>query len=328
MMKRILCMLLLLVFLLSGCEGPEEAVIPEYVLTYAENQPEHYPTTVAAGKFASLVEARTNGKVVIQVRPGAEFGSEAEVLNQLYIGGVDFARLSLSSVSDELPVLNVLQLPYLYQDADHMWRVLDGQIGTDFLQLFSEINLVGLSWYDAGARCFYSNWPISSVDDLSGKTVRVQDSQMMMDMVELLGAEPVTFAYSDVYAAFEIGKIDAAENNWPAYQIQSHYKLAGYYTVDEHTRVPEIQLASARTWNQLPEEYRRIILECAHESAVYQRKVWAEQETQSRDNAIAQGCQEIILMPEELTKFRELVQPLYERYCADHLELIQAIQAG
>ena len=151
---------------------------------------------------------------------------------------------------------------------------------------------------------------------------------MMMDMVELLGAEPVTFAYSDVYAAFEIGKIDAAENNWPAYQIQSHYKLAGYYTVDEHTRVPEIQLASARTWNQLPEEYRRIILECAHESAVYQRKVWAEQETQSRDNAIAQGCQEIILMPEELTKFRELVQPLYERYCADHLELIQAIQAG
>lgn len=326
-MKRI-WILILLALLLSACGAPEETVVPEYVLTYAENQPEGYPTTLAANKFASLVEARTGGKVVIQVCADGEYGTEQEVLNQLYIGGVDFARISLSSVSDALPVLNVLQLPFLYEDSDHMWRVLDGQIGQDFLEVFSEKDLVGLSWYDAGARSFYSSTPIYTADDLAGKVVRVQDSQMMMDMIQLLGGTPVTFAYSDVYAAFEIGQIDAAENNWPAYQIQSHYRLARYFTVDQHTRVPEIQLASGRTWEQLPEEYRQIILECAAESALYQRQLWTAQEKQSRLLAIALGCEEIVLADEELARFRDVVRPLYEIYCGDYLDLIHAIQTG
>ena len=151
---------------------------------------------------------------------------------------------------------------------------------------------------------------------------------MMMDMVELLGGEPVKIAYSDVYAAFETDQIDVAENNWPSYEIQSHYRQARFYTLDQHTRVPEIQLASGRTWNQLPDDYRQVILECAAESAAYQRQLWAKQEMESRDNAIARGCQEIVLTEEQLAQFRERVQPLYERYCGEHLELIARIQAG
>lgn len=326
-MKKLL-ILLPLVLLLWGCGVQKPAETPEFVLTYAENQPEGYPTTQAAHRFAELVEERTGGKVVILVRAGGECGSEQEVLEQLSIGGVDFARLSVSSVSDALPVLNVLQLPFLYEDSGHMWRVLDGAIGRDFLEVFSEKDLVGLSWYDAGARCFYSNAPIYSAADLAGMTVRVQESDMMKDMVEHLGATPVTFAYSDVYAALETRKIDAAENNWPAYQVQEHYKHAKYFTIDQHTRVPEIQLASGRTWNQLPEEYRTVIMECAAESALYQRQLWTEQEEQSRALAIERGCEEILLSEEQLNEFRSVVQPLYESYCADHMDLIAQIRDG
>lgn len=75
---------------------------------------------------------------------------------------------------------------------------------------------------------------------------------MVIDMVKLLGGDPVTLAYSDVYAAFETVKIVAAENNWPAYLAMEHYKVARYYLVDEHSRVPEIQLAAARPWAKLP----------------------------------------------------------------------------
>lgn len=326
-MKKLL-ILLPLILLLWGCGLQESAEPPEFVLTYAENQPEGYPTTLAAHRFAELVEDRTGGKVIILVRAGGEFGSEQEVLEQLSIGGVDFARLSLSSVSDVLPVLNVLQLPFLYEDSEHMWRVLDGQIGRDFLEVFSEKDLVGLSWYDAGARCFYSTAPIHSASDLAGMTVRVQDSNMMKDMVELLGAIPVTFAYSDVYAAFETRQIEAAENNWPAYQVQEHYKYAKYFTVDQHTRVPEIQLASGRTWDQLPEEYRTVIMECAAESALYQRQLWTAQEEQSRALAMERGCNEILLTGEQLGEFRSVVLPLYESYCAGHMDLIAQILDG
>lgn len=317
---------LLLILLLTGCAAAESRVVPEFVLTYADNQPADYPTTKGAERFAQLVEERTGGKVVIQVKSGGEYGTEQEVWQQLAIGGVDFARLSLSVLTDDLPKLNVLMLPYLYRDADHMWRVLDGPIGEEFLQTVGERGMVGLSWYDAGARSFYSTSPIRSLEDLKGKTVRVQNSKIVLDMMKLLGAEPVTFAYSDVYAAFETGQIDAAENNWPAYQSMDHYKVARYYTVDEHNRVPEIQLASGRTWKELPLEYQNILRECAKESAQYERTLWVEEETSARKTVLAAGCQEITLSEEELERFRALVQPLYRQYCGPYLELVKKIQ--
>ena len=318
-----------LALLLAGCKaGKTEKTTPDFVLTYADNQPADYPTTQGAERFAQLVEERTGGKVVVQVHSDGEYGTEQEIWEQLSLGGVDFARLSLAIAADDLPKLNVLQLPYLYRDAAHMWRVLDSATGEEFLQAFSERELVGLSWYDAGARSFYAQQPIRSLKDLAGKTVRVQDSQIVIDMIKLLGAQPVTFAYSDVYSAFETGQIDAAENNWPAYYLMDHYKVAPYYTVDEHSRVPEVQLASGRTWEKLPEEYREIIRACAKESAQYERQLWTQEEADARQSVLDAGCHEITLSEEELEAFRQLVQPLYRQYCGENMKLVEAIQAG
>jgi len=326
-MERRAFLALCLAGLLAGCGAEKtEPVTPEFVLTYADNQPAGYPTTQGAERFAQLVQERTGGRVVIQVHSDAEYGTEQEIWEQLALGGVDFARLSLAIAADDLPKLNVLQLPYLYRDAAHMWRVLDGALGEDFLQEFTRRELVGLSWYDAGARSFYAKQPIRSLNDLAGTTVRVQDSQIVLDMMKLLGSQPVTFAYSDVYSAFQTGKIDAAENNWPAYYRMDHYKVAPYYTVDEHSRVPEVQLASGRTWAQLPEEYQSILRQCARESAQYERQLWTEEEARARQSVLAAGCREITLSEEELEAFRTLVQPLYARYCGEELELVEAIQ--
>ena len=328
-LKRLILLLLAALLLLAGCASAPETPVPEFVLTYAENQPEGYPTVLGAQRFAELVKERTEGRVIIQVKHSGEFGSESEVLDQMAFGGIDFARVSLAELSDEIPKLNVLQLPFLYEDTDHMWRILDGEIGEEFLTVFSEAGLVGLSWYDAGARCFYTDVaPIRTPEDMAGLTVRVQDSQLVMDMVKLLGATPVTFPYGDVSYAFEMDKIDAAENNWPAYQIQEHYKLATYFTVDEHSRVPEIQLASRRTWDKLPAEYQDIITQCARESALYQRQLWKEQESRSRAEAIEAGCVEIILRPFQKNAFRTLAEPLYEQYCADYMDLVDQIRNG
>lgn len=327
-MKR-LCILLALLLLLTGCAGGERERVPEFVLTYAENQPAGYPTVLGAQRFADLVRERTGGKVVIQVKCGGEFGSEAEVLEQMAFGGVDFARVSLAELSDEIPKLNVLQLPFLYEDADHMWRILDGQIGQDFLGIFGECGLVGLSWYDAGARCFYTDTrPIRRASDLQGMIVRVQGSRMVADMVTLLGAEPLTLDYEDVYYAFEMDKIDAAENNWPAYETRDHWQVARYFTADEHSRVPEIQLASGQVWAELPEEYRQVIAECARESALYQRELWQVQEEKSRTEVLNQGCREVKLSKSAKNEFRTLLQPLYEQYCADYMDLVEQIRNG
>ena len=305
-----------------------ETTEPEFVLTYAENQAQNYPTSLGGERFAELVKERTEGKVIIQVKYAGEYGTDEEVVRQMQFGGIDFARISLAVIADEVPVLNVLQMPFLYQDAAHMWRILDGEIGAELLQTFQENKLVGLSWYDSGARSFYSTKPIHSIEDLKGMSVRVQNSQLAMDMVSLLGAKPVYVDHNDVLYAFETRKITAAENNWPVYQYMDHYQVAKYYTVVEHTRVPDVQIASKRTWEILPEEYREIILECARESALYQRNLWVRNDIFARATVIDSGCEIIFLEPEQKQEFRNAVSPLYEKYCADHMDLIHAIQKG
>lgn len=140
---------------------------------------------------------------------GGELGEEQSVASQVRFGGIDFAMISLSFISDTLPQLNVLQMPYLYKNSEYMWKILDGEIGRKFLEFFQETGMLGFSWYDAGPRSFYSSRkPIRIREDMEGMVVRVQDSELMCDVITALGAEPYTNAFSEVYSAFETGRID------------------------------------------------------------------------------------------------------------------------
>ena len=301
---------------------------PELILRYAENQPEDYPTTQAALAFAENVRQRTEGRVKIAVYSKGELGAEMSVIQQMQFGGIDFARVSLSQLAEYLPALNVLQLPYLYQDADQMWRVLDGSIGDEFLAMLDEIDLTGLSWFDAGVRSFYTRKKVTSLEELRGLTLRVQESDTMSAMVTALGANPVQVVYSQVYAALRNGKIDGAENNWPSYEAMGHYEVAPYFLRDEHTRVPEIQLASVPAMEklaQLDPTFPDILRSCARESALVERALWAEREADAEQNMLAHGIVVTELSEEEKQKFRTAVSPLYEQF-AEQGTVIQRIQ--
>lgn len=299
---------------------------PEFVLSYAENQTKDYPTTLGAQKFADLVEERSNGRIQILVLAEGELGAESDVIAQMQYGGVDFARVSLSQLAEYIPQLNVLQMPYLYEDSAHMWRVLDGTIGDDFLDIVSQNELIGLSWYDAGARNFYnSKKPITCLEDMQGMRIRVQESEVMADMIEVLGASAIPIPYADVYSALEQGTVDGAENNWPSYEAMNHYEVAKYYTIDEHNRVPEMQICSKHTWSKLSEEDQQMILDCAKESALYERKLWKERESESEAKAIEQGVEVVELSAEEKKRFQEAVTGIYEKYCSDQMDIIEKI---
>lgn len=301
---------------------------PEFVFSYAENQAEDYPTTLGAYRFAELVEERTQGRIRILVQADGVLGTEKDIIRQMQCGGVDFARVSLSQIAEYIPELNVLQMPYLYTDSEHMWRVLDGEIGDEFLADVSGYELVGLSWYDAGARNFYSSEkPITCLEDIQGMRIRVQESELMADMVEALGATAVPSDYADVYANIERGFVDGAENNWPSYESMSHYEVAKYFTVDEHTRVPEMQICSRYTWEKLSEEDQQIIVECAEESALYERASWIEREEKSREIVMEKGVEEIELSQEEKKRFQNAMTEVYQKYCGEYMDIIDEIIA-
>lgn len=299
---------------------------PEMILTYAENQSEGYPTSQGAYYFADLVKEKTDGRIKIMVYVNAELGREGDVITQMRYGGIDFARVSLSQLTDIDEKLNVLQLPFLYNDAKSMWNVLDGTIGNDFLADVGNYDLVGLSWYDAGARSFYtSKQPIRTVEDLAGLKIRVQQSEMMIDMVEALGATAVPLSYEEVYSALELGEIDGAENNWPSYEDTGHYRVASYFCTDEHTRIPEMQICSSYTWSLLSDSDKEIIRECARLSAVYERELWREREKESREKAKAGGVIVNEISATEKERFREKMAPIYEKYCSDYMDIVNQI---
>ncbi len=311
--------------LLSGCGGHQSVSAPEYVFRYAENQAADYPTTLGAEHFAQLVFERTGGRIQIVVYPDAELGSEAAVIEQLRFGGIDFARLSLSPLAEVAPSLSVLHLPYLYRDEAHMWQVLDGEIGDSFLCALDAVNIIGLSWYNAGARSFYTTEPVNSPDDLRGLEIRVQESSMMAEMVRLLGAIPVPIVYSDVYSALETGRVDGAENNWPSYESMAHHEVAPYFYLDKHNRVPEMQVISAAAAAKLSAEDMEIIRLCAHESAIFQREEWARRERLSEETCKAQGVIAVQPGEDDLKLLEELCKPLYESYAADHSSVLEQI---
>ena len=311
---------------MTGCTK-KNAKESKMVLRYAENQPQDYPTTQAAYKFAEMVEQKTNGRIHIDVYYGAQLGDEKSVIEQLQFGAIDFTRVSISPLSEFDKSLNVLQLPYLYKDAAQMWRVLDGELGEKFLSNVSSSNLIGLSWFDAGARNFYnSKRPVTKLADLKGLKIRVQESQLMMGMVAAVGANATPMAYGEVYSALQTGVIDGAENNWPSYESTSHYEVSKYYVLDEHTRVPDMQMISKETWEKLSPEDQKIIKECAKESAKIERELWAAKEKASEEKVKAGGAVITELEPGEKEKFQAAMAPLYAQFGAGYEDLIKQIQ--
>ncbi|MGI5976762.1 MAG: TRAP transporter substrate-binding protein [Candidatus Limivicinus sp.] len=314
-------------------EAPaEEEKEPELVLRYAENQPQDYPTTQAAYKFAELVNERTDGRIQIEVYYGGTLGDEKTVIEQLQFGGIDFTRVSISPLSEFDKDLNLLQMPYLYKDADQMWRVLDGEIGEEFLAGMEDSGMVGLTWFDSGSRNFYNSIKeISCVEDMKGMKIRVQESELMMNMVEALGAVPTPMSYGEVYSSLQTGVIDGAENNWPSYDTSSHYEVAKYFVLDGHTRVPEPMLISNKTLEKieaLDAGFPEILHECAREAAVLQRELWVEKEGVSEAKVREAGCVITELTPEEAAKFQDAMKPLYDKLSDEDKAMVERIKAA
>ena len=326
-MKKAIVLLLVLAAMMVPvfAQGGSETT----TLTLSEVHAEGYPTTLADQEFARLVEERTEGRIKVEVFPGGTlYGEETGSIEALQIGDIAFARVSASPVASYVPALNVIQLPYLYRDGEHMWEVLNGPIGQDMLEEIqaSGSGLVGLCYYDAGSRNFYTTKPVKSVDDMKGLKIRLQNNAMMVEMVQLLGGNGVTgIGPNDVYSAIQQGVIDGAENNWPTYESMGDYQVAPYFVLDGHTRVPEILLASEAVLETLDPADVEIIKECAKETQAYEIEQWALREQSSEEKVVSEGVQVTELTPEQIAAFQAKMTPIYEEYGAGYEDLIQEI---
>ncbi len=309
-------MMLLVMASMAYANGTKEAApagaVKAIVLRLAETHPADYPTTLGDMKFAELVKERSGGRIVIEVYPGSQLGQEKAVIEQVQFGAIDFTRVSVSPLAAFVPVFDALQLPYLYRSEDHMWKVLLGPIGKELFSALEPSGFVGIGWFEPGARNFYnSKRPVSTPADLAGLKIRVQESPLMVGMVSGLGAVATPMAYGEVYSGLQTGVIDGAENNWPSYESTSHFEVAKFYTVDEHTRVPEIIIGSKISLSKLSQADQDLIKQAAIDAIPYQRMLWAEREKASEAKVKAGGA--VITVVADKAPWQAAMKGLYDK---------------
>ena len=314
--------LLLFVLLLAGCSKKDSDVI---TLKLGHALDIEHPVHKALLYMAEKLKEKSGGKVVIEVFPGEQLGSEEKLIKQLQLGLVDMAKVSTSPLEGFVPVYSVFSLPYLFRDKTHYWNVLDGSIGKQLLQAGEDKGLKGLCYYDAGSRSFYTkDKPILKPADLEGMKIRVQESKTSMQMIRELGASPTPIAWGELYTSLQQGVVDGAENNPPSFYLSGHYEVCKYYSLDEHTMVPDIVLMSLKTWNKLPVDIQKMVQDAADESVIEQKRLWKE----TTDNAlkIVQERGVTVYHPDK-EPFREKVKPMHDSYKGTEVgELMQEIE--
>jgi tripartite ATP-independent transporter DctP family solute receptor len=273
-----------------------------------------YPNSHGLERWAELVAQRTNNRIRMRMFHSAQLGQQDEAIQQVRLGAIDVANFNITPLNNLVPETQVLTLPFIFRDVPHSHRVVDGAVGEAIAkEIEAKLNMVVVSWFDAGARSVYTrNRAIRTPEDMRGLKIRVQTSDLFIDLMRALGANPVPLPFGELYTALQTGVVDGAENNWPSFESQRHYEHARFYSTTEHSNVPEIVVVNKQRWDRLSAADREIVRTAAREASALQRQLWAERERQSRERVIAAGV--TVTEIQDRTPFARLMEPIYAKY--------------
>ena len=308
---------------LAGC-GTSSSV---KVLRLGHGLDAGHPVHRAMEHMGERLRELSGGGLELRIYPSEQLGSERECLELLQIGSLGLTKVSAAVLESFAPGFRVLGTPYLFDDRDHADRVLDGPVGRRLLESAEPYRLRGLAFYDAGSRSFYTRErPVRSPADLAGLKIRTQESATAMGMVRALGGAATPISWGELYTALQQGVVDGAENNPPSFYLSRHYEVARYYSLDEHTSIPDVLLVSTQVWRRLSETERGWLQEAADDSAIYQRRLWRQAEQEALDAVTAAGVE--VLRPAK-QPFQDGVQELVEGFRRDPevAALLDAVRA-
>lgn len=313
-MKKVLTVILIMMLVAGSvfAEAQKETSVKEYRL--ATDAALDYPTTKALVRFAERVEELSKGTMKIKIYESSILGDEVSYQEQLQLGTVDFAKLSIGTISGLYTDLQVFSLPFLFKNGDEMWKVLESEVGQWVLNGLNEYSIQGIGFTDNGSRCFYTKFPVNTMADFSNKKIRVQANKIMTSMVSGLGGNPVNVAANEVYSALQTGVADGGENNMNTILNDSYYEVAKYITLDNHTTGMDVICCNLDLWKSFTDAQRAIISQAMAEATAYDRQIWNASIDAALAKLTANGA--IVSTPsnEVLDSFRNAMAPLYNEY--------------
>lgn len=321
--KLSIVLLVISAHILTGCNAISEG----RVLKLAHGLDPTHPVSKAMVYMADRCDSISEGRLTIEIYPSGQLGSEQQCVELLQIGSLAITKVSAAVLESFTEEFKALGLPYIFKSKEHSFKVLDGEIGKDLLKSTEPFWIRGLCFYDAGARSFYTiDKPINHPDDLAGLKIRVMKSITAMENVKAQGGSPTPISWGELYTALQSGVVDGAENNPPSLYTSHHYEVCKFYSLNEHTMVPDVLIISKKIWESLNEQEKKWLQQAIDESVIVQRKLWAESEEESL--RIVQEHGVTINYPDK-APFAEKVAHMPEMYKDSPAvyELIQRIKA-
>ncbi len=295
------------------------------VLKASDTHPAGYPTVVAVESMGKKLDAATNGRIKIQMFAGGVLGQEKEVVEQVQLGAIQIARISLGVIGPVVPEVNVFNMPFVFRDEAHMRKVIDGAVGDELLAKItaSPAKLVALGWMDGGSRSLYTKKLVKTPADLKGVKVRMMGNPLFVDTMNAMGGNGISMAYGEVFSALQTGVIDGAENNPPSLFTSNHYTTGTkYYAQTNHLIIPEIFVMSKATWDKLSDADKALVKKVSREAQMEQRGLWDKSVADYTGKLKAAGIE---FVPVDQKLFFDATAPVRAKYGAQLSDLMKRV---
>jgi len=233
---------------------------------------------LALVRFADTLAKSTNGQVKVEVYPNRQLGEERELVEGLQLGSIDIAFVS--NVSTFVPQFAVLDIPFLFKDAPHAYRVLDGKVGQDLQAAMDSRGIVGLAFWEGGWRHLTTKKPVTTPKDLAGLKIRTMQNPVHIEAFKRLGAAPIPMAWGEVFTSLGQGVIDGQENPITIIYTNSLWEVQKNVTLTGHLYGIHTLMMSKATWSKLPPDIQAKVREAAKEATGYQRTLSAKMEAE------------------------------------------------
>ncbi|NLY45582.1 MAG: TRAP transporter substrate-binding protein [Tissierella sp.] len=333
MKKKSLLLIVSLVFaiMLSACSGSTSTSSGDsVVLRLAHTQSNEHPVHKSMEEFARLVKEKTDGEVTVEIFANGVLGDERKYIESLQTELLDMAKVSVNALENFEELYSLFGIPYVFEGMDHGRRFMNSEEALPLYEsTVDSLDILGLTWYDAGARNYYTkDTPILKPEDMKGLVMRVQSSQIQIKTAEALGGSATPVDWGELYTAIQQGVVDGADNGIVAFTDNNLGEVAKHFSFTEHVFSPDILLIKNSVFEGLTTEQQEAVKEAARESTAFHDAGWG----QAREDAIkkSESIGVTIHYP-ELGPFAEALRPLREELIqnekvANFVEIIDAMK--
>nr|CAD6429047.1 ABC transporter substrate-binding protein [Rhizobium sp. Q54] len=281
-------------------------------VTVASLLGEDKPETRIWRWIAARAEERLPNRFRFRIVANGALGGEKEVADGALLGSIQASLSTVSTLAAWVPELQVLDLPFLYRDQDHMRSVVGGEIGEGLVARLAEQRFVVGGFIDYGARNLLAKEAVTLPQQMRGKTMRVIQSRLHTSLWSGFGAIPVGIPITETYNALSTGVADAMDLTISAYAGLKLYEVVPFLTRTSHIRSAGVIFFAADFWERLDDQERQVLTEISAEAAELFDTWMADDEQTSLDLAASRGTR--VLQPESPEQWRKLAEPVWQEF--------------